>query len=233
MAHAVDDDPAGFRRRADDNAAGTHAEGICGPTSGPIMIHQSIVGRPQSRMTRRGPVLGPVDQFLGMFDAHADRKRFCFHRRPAMQQRLISVPGAMADSEQDGRAGQLFAPIDGQSDESSLFHLKIRHLLPETHLAAQHFDLPADVPDHLPQAVGADMRFVPIANFRWRSRFHHNIQRLGHQPVMHPGCQFPVGKGPGAPFAKLHIGRFIEDALFPKLSDCQLPRFHVRSPFQH
>ena len=91
LAHAVGHHPAFFRRSAHHKSSGTHAEAVdAAAVLG--MVHQLVLGRPETRMARRLSPAGSIDQVLRMLDPHPHRKRFALQLHTDLLQHFKAVP---------------------------------------------------------------------------------------------------------------------------------------------
>ena len=56
------------------------------------MVHQLVLGRPETRMAGCLPPAGRIDQTLGMLDPHAHRKGFALQLHTDLIQHFEAVP---------------------------------------------------------------------------------------------------------------------------------------------
>ena len=92
----------GRRGRRDHEAAGTHAEGKDAPPR--RLAGQAVTGRGQGRVARGVMVEHPVDQGLGMLDAHAHGKGLGLQEHAAPMQEVVDVACRMARGQNHGVA---------------------------------------------------------------------------------------------------------------------------------
>ena len=67
-AHAVGDDASCFGSPSDDDAAGTHAEGIGAAPCSAVVVGNGVIGDRQVGVTWAA-ILDAIDQLLGVFHA--------------------------------------------------------------------------------------------------------------------------------------------------------------------
>ena len=98
-------------------AAGAHAEGI---DSGIIqMLHQLVVRRRQHRANHS--VLAFIHGSLLMFDTDTHSKGLGLHGNSGFLQHFEGVPGAVADGQNTGIAGNDLARFRLQAGKSAVF----------------------------------------------------------------------------------------------------------------
>ena len=88
----------------------------------------------------------------------------------------------------------------------------------ESDLAAEAFDLRAQVLDHLDQLERPDVRPVDPEDLLRRAGRHEVGQDLAAEMagIAHLAVELAVGEGPGAAFAELHVRLRVEDPLAPE-----------------
>ena len=113
---------------------------------------------------------------------------------------------------------------------SHRFH--VRQTVAKAHLAAQPFDLLPDVLHHPPKEVGTHMRLVLPEDVLRSPRPNKGLHHVGDAGVMGAGGELAVGKGPCAPFAKLHVGFRVQVSPAPKGLHILHPLFQSLSALQ-
>ena len=210
----------------DDFAAGAHAEGI-DPSAVGGAVRYFVVRRGKPPLLS---VLGPVDQGLRVFHSNSDGKRLLLHRQFFLMNHFEGIPGAVTDC-QNHRIGDKLFPVSfivhqHRADEPALFCLKGLQTGSEPHFTAQGKDFVANIYNHFPKHIGADMRAVFVQNRRVGAGLRKDLQHFPNVPVLNSAGELSVRKSPGAPFSEQHVGFRIQQSLLPK-------GFHIRHPFLH
>ena len=206
-AHAVGDHAPLLRGGAGHRAPGAHAEGVHPPAVFQV-AGELVVRRAQGRVAGEGPVLGGVDEALGVLDAGPHGKGLGLQGQAQAVQELEHVPGAVAH-RQDGLGtldGLPLAPgLHLQAGELARLGPDARHLSGKAHLAPQGDDLLPDAAHHPGQPVGADVGLGVGEDLFRGAGFDQLLQHLADAGVPGAGGELPVGEGAGAPLAKLHV----------------------------
>ena len=187
-------------------------------------------------MAGEGPVLGGVDEALGVLDAGPHGKGLGLQGQAQAVQELEHVPGAVAH-RQDGLGaldGLPLAPgLHLQAGEVARLGPDARHLSGKAHLAPQGDDLLPDAAHHPGQPVGADVGLGVGEDLFRGPGFHQLLQHLADAGVPGAGGELPVGEGAGAPLAKLHVALRVQNPPLPEGFYALLPLLHGQAPLQH
>ena len=100
LAHAVGNHPAFFRGGSHHKSSGAHAEAVDAAAVLSV-VHQLVLGRPETRMASRLPPAGCIDQVLRMLDPHAHGKRFALQLHADLIQHFKTVPGRMTGGQHE------------------------------------------------------------------------------------------------------------------------------------
>ena len=154
------------------------------------------------------PIQGPVDHGLRVLHTEAHGEILCLHVETLPVQRLIAVPGTVADGEDNG----MLFPFPG-----CVFVLRV-----EADLAAEGANLLPEGANDGQECIGAYMGLRVDLNVRIRAALHKFLQHEAPPAVgiLHQGIELTVRKGTGTALTELGIGLRIELSLFPK-------RFHI------
>ena len=101
IAHAISHHAPGLRGRGHHLAPRAHAEGIGSPAGCPVIVGQGIISHRQKMAACILPVLGHINKLLRMLYPDPDGKGLCFHGYTSIKKHLISIPGGMADAQED------------------------------------------------------------------------------------------------------------------------------------
>ena len=188
IAHAVGHRAALFRGCRHHKAAGAHAEGIYRAVF--QVLHQLIVRRGQ--MGILPAVLGLVDFFLPLLDAHTHGKGLGLHGYSPGKQSLEGIPGAVANGKDGPVAGDLLPACQLHAGQPAFLQQEIRHPALEVHLAAQGDDLFAEILHHLQQHIRAHMGFGIIEDILPGSKSHKLFQNPVNSGIADAGVQLAV-----------------------------------------
>src|SRR5450830_247914 len=216
LAHAVGDHPVWLGSRRHHGAARAHAEAVDRTTVLGV-VHQLVVGRTEFRVPGVFAQARAVDQRLRVFDTETHRERLGFHVHATTVEHAEGVAGAMTQGHDHVPGVDLFAAVELYAGQLAVVDQHIGDPLLEAHFAAQGFDLLAHVFDHAGEAEGADMRFADVEDFLRRAGLDELVQDLAAVVVrvLDLAVELAVGEGPGAAFAKLHVGLGVEHAFTP------------------
>ena len=184
-------------------------------------------------MAREAAVLRPVDERLGVLDAHAHGEGLLRHAHALTEQGLHRVPGAVTDAQQHRVAVQLPLPVP-------VAHRDARHAAaPEpqprqpglkAHLAAQLHNLLPHGGHHAPQQVGAHVGLLQIENLLRRAVAHEGLQHRAHMGRLDAGVQLAIGERARAALAELHVALRVHLALPLQPLHVQHALLHGPSP---
>ena len=227
LAHAVDREAAGFRRRGDDRAAGAHAEAVDRSTVAAVV--REAVGRgAQIGMTRTRTEPRPVDPGLRMFDADADREGLRLDIDAARVQRMKRVAGAVSDRQNDmiGRDDsrrRADATPRSRAVLARLDDVEVDDVLLEPVFAAEVLDLRGEDSRRLwtrrkvPMCGCASTRISAGAPACDEFGQHLAAQMAR---ILDLAPELPVRERAGAAFAELNVRFGMQDALAPQAPRC-------------
>ena len=195
------------------------------------MLHQLVVRRRQGRVLPA--VLGLVNSGLLVFDPHTHGKGLWLHGYPGFVQHFKGVPGAVADGQNGGIAGDEF-PISGfHTHQSAFLQTQSGDLGVEADLSPQGNNSLAQVLHHRQQHVGAHMGLCVVEDVLPGPCFHELLQDPADPGVADAGVQLAVGEGPRAALTELDIAPGVQNAGLEEFLHLLMPGSRVLSPFQH
>ena len=180
-------------------------------------MHQLVLRRPQPGVTRRRAPASPVDQGLGMLDAHAHGEGLGLHGHALAVQPGEGVAGAVAHRQHHGRDRDPAAigQHHGAHRPAPRLQLQSAHPAAERHLAAEGLDAGAQPPHHGGQLERTDMGTVQGEDLRTGAGIHQFFQHLAHvgAGLTHLAVELAVREGAGTTLPELGVGFRIERAL--------------------
>ena len=257
IAHPVRDHAALFRGGGKDLPARAHAEA---EDPGPVreMDVQAVIRR---REIPAGPaVLRAVDGRLPVLDAHPHGKGLPLHRDALLMQSLKGVPGRVSDGEDDLPAGERgFRPAGHYRDPGEppyrspaatgsagtarggrpsgfrRFRFRQQPCEPgaEADFPAEGENFLPDVLHHGDQHIGADVGLRVTEHRFVRPVPGKLLQHPGDARIVGAGVELPVGEGPGAALAELHVVLRVQRAAGPEGFHGAAAGVHVLPPLQH
>ena len=147
VAHAVGHDLVLRRGRSNDNAAGTHAEGVNAAVA--CLAGQAVFRCAETGMPRIRAELRSVYEFLRMLDADADCEGLLHYLNALCEQHAVGIPCRLTDSKHCRAAGDYLGIIDGDGSNAPVIGGKIGHAGTEADINAHLFQPAADIEDDL------------------------------------------------------------------------------------
>ena len=186
---------------------------------------------------RQGPpgsaILGSVYGFLPVLNADAHGKGLGLHGHPLGQQAFEGIPGTVADGKNRLGARNLLPGGQHHPGEPVPVQRQPLHLAAKANLPSQTDDPPTQILDHLQQYVRAHVGLGIKKDILPRPRRHKLLQYPADSRIIDPGIQLSVGKSPGAPLTKLHIGMGVQFAGLPECLYLLVPGQRILSPLQY
>ena len=186
---------------------------------------------------RQGPpgaaILGSVYVFLPVLNADTHGKGLGLHGHPLGQKAFEGIPGAVADGKDRLGTGNGFSGGQDHPGEPAPVQRQSLHLAAKADLASQADDPPAQILDHLQQYIRAHVGLGIKQDILPCPRRHKLLQYPADSRVIDPGIQLSVGKCPGTPLTKLHIGTGVQFAGLPECLYLLVPGQRVLSPLQY
>ena len=208
-AHAVGDHAPLLRGGAGHRAPGAHAEGVHPPAVFQV-AGELVVRRAQGRVAGEGPVLGGVDEALGVLDAGTHGKGLGLQGQAQAVQQPEHVPGAVAHRQQHGLGRHSMVSRRSRDSTSRPVSCPAWDRMPVT-LAEKRTSPPRAMISSRMRRTTPGSRSVPmwglasVSTSAGAPAFSQLLQHLADAGVPGAGGELPVGEGAGAPLAKLHV----------------------------
>ena len=171
----------------------------------PVALGKLIFRVTQPGMTGIIAVHGVVYLLLQVLYPRTDRKRLGGNLDTFFQAQEKKRTCCVTRRQNQAAAGN-DAGIGYHTGYLTAMDLKILRCGMKTHFPAQGDDLPTNGNHHLPQYIGADVRFGGGQDRRRRTVCRQLLQHITAIAVVDARHQFTVGKGAGTAFAKLNVG---------------------------
>ena len=195
---------------------------------------ETVVRRGQ--FPARPPVLGAVDRFLPVLNAHTHGEGLALHRYAHLMQPPEAVPRRVADGEDQVAAGERLGPAgvgDPCADQCIAFGDKPVQPGLKTDFPAEGDDFLSDILHHADQHVGADVGLCVVDDGLRRAVGGELLQHPEHPPVVGAGVELAVGEGAGAALAELDVGLRVQCPAFAESFNCGGALFGLLPAFEH
>ena len=185
---------------------------------------------------RRHAVLATVDEALGMLDADAEGKRFCFNKYPSTQEDPEDVARTVARREHEIVGFDAFGSVnlDGHYAPVRFIQDDIGQAGIEPHLAAVHADHLAHPGDDPGQLVRPDMGMRVDANVRVGAALNEDAEHAVDRPAFHRArIEFSIRIRACPPFAETVVGMRIDDPLLLDGAQVAPPVLDILPALEH
>ena len=198
--HAVDHRLRGVGHRRDDEAAGTHAEGV---DAAPGLLADKRIGRRRKILAAPfAVVLDGVDERLGVLDAHAHGEGLRLEPHAAARQQLVDVARRVSRGEDDSRRLDAFVAA-AHPCEASAAQFEVGHPPLEEELPPGVENRLPDGPHDVGQAVGTDVGVRLVENRGVGAVEDQRLERLAViAALLAAREELAVGEGPRAALAE-------------------------------
>jgi hypothetical protein len=198
----------------------------------PATGDERVVGVAEFLLQERRPVLGTIDDRLGVLDAKAHLKRLWFQGHSAGEKHGVRVAGAVTDRE-DRHVARDIAAARHQPDEPAVAQVDVLDLAAKTNFAAERLDpLPQRLDDGR-QAVAAEMWAVLVQDRRLALALREEFQDALHVRSGTAGSQFAIAERAGAAFAEQVVALRVERAAGIERLNVADAVANGRSAFEH